>query len=375
VKFIKLPPVEKKRIPDIVKFEAKQQIPFALEEVVWAYQQIGDKDEDDDEDFSTVEVGLFAMKRDQINRRSSRSGPPGSRSTWSRWARSPCTTTSPSTSSRVGPEGLDRPAGHRGRQHRPDHQRRDADLAAERADRRNHFTRALTKELKLTFAKAEHLKRNATKAPTPRPSSRDAGDLQRLRQRGQPLDRLLLQRQPPGQDPQGGRAGQRVQAARACRSSSSSTSISDVERYESFATSRAKSLPAQFQEYLPRRGGYGLAVQGLGLVALQADEPAPAEIATDRMIRRKKPWALSPRPSDGRLLSLYFALEGRLRRPSVVRSEALPHRAKSVIEAGKAGTRPLRIGQVVFQISAARRAVVVVDKRQRDERWCVSLMM
>ena len=41
VKFIKLPPVEKKRIPDIVKFEAKQQIPFALDEVVWAYQQIG----------------------------------------------------------------------------------------------------------------------------------------------------------------------------------------------------------------------------------------------------------------------------------------------------------------------------------------------
>src|SRR5262249_37743961 len=32
----------------------------------------------------------------------------------------------------------------------------------------NHFTRALTKELKLTFAKAEHLKRNATKSPDPR---------------------------------------------------------------------------------------------------------------------------------------------------------------------------------------------------------------
>src|SRR5208282_4884 len=29
----------------------------------------------------------------------------------------------------------------------------------------NHFTRALTKELKLTFAKAEHLKRNAAKSP------------------------------------------------------------------------------------------------------------------------------------------------------------------------------------------------------------------
>src|SRR5205085_10300904 len=29
----------------------------------------------------------------------------------------------------------------------------------------NHFTRALTKDLKLTFAKAEHLKRNASKSP------------------------------------------------------------------------------------------------------------------------------------------------------------------------------------------------------------------
>src|SRR4029077_9600156 len=29
----------------------------------------------------------------------------------------------------------------------------------------NHFTRALTKDLKLTFAKAEHLKRNAVKSP------------------------------------------------------------------------------------------------------------------------------------------------------------------------------------------------------------------
>src|SRR5690606_31257666 len=32
----------------------------------------------------------------------------------------------------------------------------------------NHFTRALTKELKLSFPKAEHLKRNATKAPDPK---------------------------------------------------------------------------------------------------------------------------------------------------------------------------------------------------------------
>ena len=88
----------------------------------------------------------------------------------------------------------------------------------------NHFTRALTKELKLTFAKAEHLKRNATKAPDPRSIfTAMRGRLQRFRQRDQPLDRLLLEHQPDRQDPQGRRAGQRLQAARACRSSSSRT--------------------------------------------------------------------------------------------------------------------------------------------------------
>ena len=44
VKFVKLPPVEKSRIPDVVKFEARQQIPFALEEVIWDYQKIGAAD-------------------------------------------------------------------------------------------------------------------------------------------------------------------------------------------------------------------------------------------------------------------------------------------------------------------------------------------
>ena len=72
IKFIKLPPVEKKRIPEIVQYEAKQQIPFPLNEVVWDYQQLAsedDMDEDDDEmSFTMAEVGLFAMKREEINK-------------------------------------------------------------------------------------------------------------------------------------------------------------------------------------------------------------------------------------------------------------------------------------------------------------------
>ena len=37
-RFIKLPPVEEKKIPEIVRFEAIQQIPFPLDDVEWSYQ-------------------------------------------------------------------------------------------------------------------------------------------------------------------------------------------------------------------------------------------------------------------------------------------------------------------------------------------------
>ena len=36
-RFFKPPPVEAKKIPDIVKYEARQQIPFALEDVIWDF--------------------------------------------------------------------------------------------------------------------------------------------------------------------------------------------------------------------------------------------------------------------------------------------------------------------------------------------------
>src|SRR5271156_6574175 len=66
-RFVKLPPVEEKKIGDIVKFEAKQQIPFPLEEVVWDYQKLGSGGVTDGYALET-EIGLFAMKRDMVNR-------------------------------------------------------------------------------------------------------------------------------------------------------------------------------------------------------------------------------------------------------------------------------------------------------------------
>lgn len=65
-RFAKLPPVEPKKIPDIVKFEAVQQIPFPIDEVEWDYQTFVAPDMPD------VEVGIFAMMRDRVNQKLAR---------------------------------------------------------------------------------------------------------------------------------------------------------------------------------------------------------------------------------------------------------------------------------------------------------------
>lgn len=59
-RFTKLPPVAPKRIPDIVRYEADQQIPFDMDEVIWDYQTF------QQEDLPDIEVGIFAMKRELI---------------------------------------------------------------------------------------------------------------------------------------------------------------------------------------------------------------------------------------------------------------------------------------------------------------------
>ncbi|MCC7192007.1 MAG: type IV pilus assembly protein PilM [Phycisphaeraceae bacterium] len=59
-RFVKLPPVDPKKIGDIVKFEAVQQIPFPIDQVEWDYQQFSQPDSPD------VEVGIFAITKDRV---------------------------------------------------------------------------------------------------------------------------------------------------------------------------------------------------------------------------------------------------------------------------------------------------------------------
>ncbi|MCP4774041.1 MAG: pilus assembly protein PilM, partial [Planctomycetaceae bacterium] len=65
-RFFKPPPVEIKTLPDIVKYEVKQQIPFPIEDVIWDWQQLGGVVVEGRA--IDAEVGLFAMKREAVYR-------------------------------------------------------------------------------------------------------------------------------------------------------------------------------------------------------------------------------------------------------------------------------------------------------------------
>ncbi len=60
-RFVNLPPVEEKRIPEIVKFEAVQQIPFDINDVQWDWQLMTEADSPD------KKVGIFAIKNEVVN--------------------------------------------------------------------------------------------------------------------------------------------------------------------------------------------------------------------------------------------------------------------------------------------------------------------
>jgi len=62
-RFAKLPPVEPKKVPDIVKFEAVQQIPFPIDEVEWDYETFTS------EETPEVEVGIFAITKGAVQAR------------------------------------------------------------------------------------------------------------------------------------------------------------------------------------------------------------------------------------------------------------------------------------------------------------------
>ena len=176
-RFIKLPPVESKKIPDIVRYEAKQQIPFALEDVIWDYQKMPGGGEEDGFSMET-EVGVFAMKREQVIRAIEPFEKAGIELDFIQLT--PLT-----IYNFVAYDVLvDLPSPDQYDPESPPESLVILSLGTDTSDLvitngyrvwqrsiplgGSHFTKQLTKEMKLTFAKAEHLKRNVRQSKDPK---------------------------------------------------------------------------------------------------------------------------------------------------------------------------------------------------------------
>ncbi len=61
-RFVKLPSVAEDKVDQIIQFEAQQNVPFPIDEVVWDYQLVGSG-----EDSSKMEVVLVAIKADLLD--------------------------------------------------------------------------------------------------------------------------------------------------------------------------------------------------------------------------------------------------------------------------------------------------------------------
>jgi type IV pilus assembly protein PilM len=60
-RFVNLPPVERKRIAEIVRFEAVQQIPFDINDVQWDWQLMTEPNSPE------LKVGIFAIKNEVVS--------------------------------------------------------------------------------------------------------------------------------------------------------------------------------------------------------------------------------------------------------------------------------------------------------------------
>ena len=300
-KFIKLPPVEASKIPDIVTYEARQQIPFPLEQVIWSWQRL----EGGIEESGFVidaEIALFAMKRDQVAKALEPFKEadieidilqlsPVSLANVVMFDQLP-------KASEVDPEapppsivlasmGVD-----------------STDLIVTNGLKMwqrtmpiggSNFTRALVQGMRMTFPKAENLKRNAARADDPkkvfqtlRPVFNEfASELQRSLNYFTGQDRTA-------------KIGQVLLVGNAAKLRGLSDFLAkqlqlEVHRLREFKRLEGDLIlktPAYRENQLAFATVYGLAMQGLGVANIRTNL-LPSDVTRDRLIQAKKPWAVA----------------------------------------------------------------------------------
>lgn len=306
-RFVKLPPVESKKVPDIVNFEARQQIPFALTDVVWDYQRIGTGD---DEDGGPIEldVGIFAIRKEAVRKHLAPFQTEGIDVHTVQLA--PVALYNFAAFDIVYHQAAAATEGEAPAEEEEGDTIVILDMGADKTDvvitdgdsiwlrnlpiGGNHFTRALAKDLKLTFAKAEHLKRNATKAPDPkklyqamRPVFQDfLGELQRSISFFASTHRSSVIKKIVGLG-----NGFRLPGLQKFLQQNLQYPVDRVAKYNALVGEEVLSDQTFIDNVMGFGVAYGLALQGLEQTPIQTNL-LPQEIRTARLIRDKKPWSL-----------------------------------------------------------------------------------
>jgi type IV pilus assembly protein PilM len=303
-KFFKPPPVELKKVADLVRYEARQQIPFDLDDVIWDFQMMPGSSIEEGYALES-EVGLFAMKREMVARQLQPLERAGIEVDLIQMA----------------PLAIYNMLAYDRMHERLDNETFDiekppassvllsigtdsSDLIVTNGFRiwqrsmplgGNHFTRQLTKDLKLTFAKAEHLKRNAREAVDPklvfqtmRPVfndlvtevQRSIGFFRSLNKKAE-INELLITGNTVKMPGLAGYIGKNL-----------GLEVHVLDRFNRLTGDDVLSIPT-FRDNAPTFAVcYGLCLQGLGLGQLK-NSLVPREIVVERIIRAKKPWAVA----------------------------------------------------------------------------------
>ncbi|MCS6850138.1 MAG: type IV pilus assembly protein PilM [Gemmataceae bacterium] len=301
-RFVKLPPVEEKKIPDIVKFEAKQQIPFNLDEVVWDYQKIGSGTVTDGFAMET-EIGLFAIKRETVEKFLGQFRDVNVEVHFVQMA--PLALCNFVTYDLLGKDATPPEDGEGSKECLValDVGTESSNLVITDGERTiwqrpipyggNHFTRALIKDLKLSFAKAEHLKRNATKSP----------DLKKILASLKPVlndfvnevQRSLgffanTHRDATVQYVAALGNAFRLPGMQKYLSEKLGLEVRKLQKFERLRGEGVVTAPAFTENLMTFGTAYGLALQGLQQTRLHTNL-LPKEIHVARQIRAKKPMA------------------------------------------------------------------------------------
>jgi len=285
-RFIKLPPVERRKVPEIVRYEARQQIPFNLDDVVWDYQTLSPAGAGPRE----VEVGIFAMKREIV-----------------------ADYVADFLAMRIEPDIVqmapvalynflmyDKQGGG-GATILIDVGAENTNLVIADADRvwirpvpigGNNFTQALCKQFKLPFAKAENLKRHAAESKHARKVFQAMrpvfGDLLTEVQRSIGYYTSLHRDSRIERVVALGNAF-RLPGLRNFLAQSLGLEVEMIEGFHSLPDASALNAPLFRENVLSFGVAFGLAVQGLGLATIQTSL-LPPEILSQKILRKKRPF-------------------------------------------------------------------------------------